>query len=359
MTTDQPANFDSATTKSNRCSKTCPTEQASKRSAAPADLDFSPRLSRCVAPRADLNNVKAAVGRGAAAAGVAPSCVEVNVKPSPGGDVFTGFVDSMRARLRPCGELAEVIADLVIVEAWQLRKLVDPMLENYALFGADSPKKQSAALTKQAREALAAIAHGLEGLTKLAKLDKTHAASAGADKSDAGNNLDPAASVEEAYRGRLVVEPQVDLSMEIDRDAAIDAGKAQASHRSGLRSPFFHDDDASEFREPRFGLEDECDGIDDFDDSDDIVGDEDFEDGDDEAIAAAPIWSGRLVFDTKVSDRSPVVRGTWVTAGQVVTFIVDGWTWAEILRAHPELSEDDIRACLAYVIDQDVRDDVI
>lgn len=61
----------------------------------------------------------------------------------------------------------------------------------------------------------------------------------------------------------------------------------------------------------------------------------------------------RLVFDPNISTSSPVVRGTWVTAGQVVSLIVDNWTWADILRTHPELREDDIRACLAYTLEQE------
>jgi len=61
-------------------------------------------------------------------------------------------------------------------------------------------------------------------------------------------------------------------------------------------------------------------------------------------------WSDRLVFDFDVSDSTPIVKGTWITVGHVVSEIVDGSTWADILRTHPELSEEDIRACLAYAI---------
>jgi uncharacterized protein (DUF433 family) len=61
----------------------------------------------------------------------------------------------------------------------------------------------------------------------------------------------------------------------------------------------------------------------------------------------------RLTFDPTVSDSSPVVRGTWITVGQVVTRIVDGWSWSDILRAHPELWEDDIRACLSFTVEDE------
>jgi uncharacterized protein (DUF433 family) len=64
----------------------------------------------------------------------------------------------------------------------------------------------------------------------------------------------------------------------------------------------------------------------------------------------SPGWHDRLVFDFEVSDISPVVKGTWITVGHVVSEIVDGQTWADILRSHPELTEDDIRTCVAYAM---------
>jgi uncharacterized protein (DUF433 family) len=63
-------------------------------------------------------------------------------------------------------------------------------------------------------------------------------------------------------------------------------------------------------------------------------------------------WRDCLVFDPNVSDVSPVIKGTWVTARHVVSLIVDGWSWDEVLKAHPELTEGHIRACLAYTIDE-------
>ncbi len=66
-----------------------------------------------------------------------------------------------------------------------------------------------------------------------------------------------------------------------------------------------------------------------------------------------PHYRDRLTFDFEVSDDSPVVKGTWVTVGHVVSLIIDGWTWADILRSHPELSENDIRACVAYAMDEE------
>jgi uncharacterized protein (DUF433 family) len=70
-----------------------------------------------------------------------------------------------------------------------------------------------------------------------------------------------------------------------------------------------------------------------------------------------PIWRDRLVFDFEVSDVSPVIRGTWITVSHVVSLIVDGHTWADILRSHPELSEDDVRACVAFAVAQEQDED--
>ncbi len=69
--------------------------------------------------------------------------------------------------------------------------------------------------------------------------------------------------------------------------------------------------------------------------------------------AADLAWRSRLVFDVSVSETSPVVRGTWITVGQVISRIIDGWRWADLLRAYPELCEDDIRACLAFATEEE------
>jgi uncharacterized protein (DUF433 family) len=63
-------------------------------------------------------------------------------------------------------------------------------------------------------------------------------------------------------------------------------------------------------------------------------------------------WRDRLVIDPEVSPTSPVVRGTWVTVAQVVSLVIDGWSWERILHAFPELTTDDIRACLSYSVEE-------
>ena len=46
-------------------------------------------------------------------------------------------------------------------------------------------------------------------------------------------------------------------------------------------------------------------------------------------------------------------RGPGSPSSHVVSLIVNGQTWADILRSHPELTEDDIRVCVAFAVAQD------
>ncbi len=71
--------------------------------------------------------------------------------------------------------------------------------------------------------------------------------------------------------------------------------------------------------------------------------------------AKVPAWKERLVFDFEISDSSPVIRGTWVTVNHIVELIVDGRSWSDILRMHPELDEEDIRAATAWALSDEVN----
>jgi uncharacterized protein (DUF433 family) len=56
----------------------------------------------------------------------------------------------------------------------------------------------------------------------------------------------------------------------------------------------------------------------------------------------------RITIDPNVCFGKPTVRGTRIWVGLVLGLLADGMTVAEILDEHPSLTEDDIRACLAY-----------
>jgi uncharacterized protein (DUF433 family) len=51
----------------------------------------------------------------------------------------------------------------------------------------------------------------------------------------------------------------------------------------------------------------------------------------------------------------PCVRGMRVAVGDVLGWLAAGMSHAQILSDYPELTEDDIRACLAYAADRERR----
>ena len=56
----------------------------------------------------------------------------------------------------------------------------------------------------------------------------------------------------------------------------------------------------------------------------------------------------RIAVDPKILAGKPVVRGTRISVELVVDLLASGWSHAQILASYPHLSEEDIRACLAY-----------
>jgi uncharacterized protein (DUF433 family) len=51
----------------------------------------------------------------------------------------------------------------------------------------------------------------------------------------------------------------------------------------------------------------------------------------------------------------PCIRGMRIAAGDVLGWLAAGMSHGEILADYPELTEDDIRACLAYAADRERR----
>ena len=49
----------------------------------------------------------------------------------------------------------------------------------------------------------------------------------------------------------------------------------------------------------------------------------------------------------------PCIRGLRITVYDVLDSLASGMTHSEILREFPYLTEDDIRACLAYAADRE------
>ena len=51
----------------------------------------------------------------------------------------------------------------------------------------------------------------------------------------------------------------------------------------------------------------------------------------------------------------PTIRGMRIAVADVLGWLAAGMTHEEILNDYPELTEDDIRACLAYAGDREHR----
>ncbi len=49
----------------------------------------------------------------------------------------------------------------------------------------------------------------------------------------------------------------------------------------------------------------------------------------------------------------PCIRGLRITVYDVLSYLAAGMTHEEILRDFPDLTEDDIRACLGYAADRE------
>ena len=49
----------------------------------------------------------------------------------------------------------------------------------------------------------------------------------------------------------------------------------------------------------------------------------------------------------------PCIRGLRITVYEVLEYLASGMSEAEILRDFPDLTQDDIRACLAFAADRE------
>jgi uncharacterized protein (DUF433 family) len=79
--------------------------------------------------------------------------------------------------------------------------------------------------------------------------------------------------------------------------------------------------------------------------------------GDVRMVAAESSMSYQDVITIEPGKRGgrPCVRGLRIAVSDVLGWLAAGMTYAEILSQYPELSEDDIRACLAYAADRERR----
>jgi uncharacterized protein (DUF433 family) len=63
----------------------------------------------------------------------------------------------------------------------------------------------------------------------------------------------------------------------------------------------------------------------------------------------------RIVIDPEIRFGKPSVRGTRITAGDVLGYLAGGMSEDELLADFPQLSRADIRACLAFAAERERR----
>ena len=67
----------------------------------------------------------------------------------------------------------------------------------------------------------------------------------------------------------------------------------------------------------------------------------------------------RIVLDGAVRFGKPSVRGTRLTVGDVLGYLAGGMTESQLLEAFPQLTHEDVLACLAYAAERERRTLVI
>ena len=66
-------------------------------------------------------------------------------------------------------------------------------------------------------------------------------------------------------------------------------------------------------------------------------------------------YRDRIVIDPAIRFGKPTVRGTRVTVGDVLSYLASGMPRDEILKDFPQLTLDDLYACLAYAAERERR----
>ena len=66
-------------------------------------------------------------------------------------------------------------------------------------------------------------------------------------------------------------------------------------------------------------------------------------------------YRNRIVIDPEVRFGKPCVRGTRLTVGDVLSYLASGMSEDQVLADFPQLTREDIRACLAFAADRERR----
>jgi uncharacterized protein (DUF433 family) len=70
-------------------------------------------------------------------------------------------------------------------------------------------------------------------------------------------------------------------------------------------------------------------------------------------------YSGNITLEPGKRGGKPGVRGLRITVYEVLEQLAPGMTQEEILQAFPYMTEQDIRACLAFAADRERRVEIL
>lgn len=66
-----------------------------------------------------------------------------------------------------------------------------------------------------------------------------------------------------------------------------------------------------------------------------------------------------ITVDPQIRNGKPCIRGMRISVGDILEYLAGGMSHKEILEEFPYLTEEDIRACLAFAADRERRLQVI
>lgn len=68
-----------------------------------------------------------------------------------------------------------------------------------------------------------------------------------------------------------------------------------------------------------------------------------------------PDYTGIITIEPEKCGGKPCIRGLRITVYDVLEYLASGMTESEILADFPDLTREDIRACLAFAADRERR----
>jgi uncharacterized protein (DUF433 family) len=72
-------------------------------------------------------------------------------------------------------------------------------------------------------------------------------------------------------------------------------------------------------------------------------------------MAPAADYHERIALDPEIRFGKPTVRGTRITVGDVLSYLAGGMSAEDVVGDFPQLTLDDVRACLAFAADRERR----